>query len=94
MTNKERSVEEIAQEIQDRFFALGARIKKEDYEYLTQTLQTERQKREEAVEAERERIKKYLYEKSHAGFDEYGDEYERYVHWCYIIEALTQPYNK
>lgn len=40
-------------------------------------------------EEEANRIQKYLYEKSHAGFDQNGEEYERIVHWCYVKEALT-----
>lgn len=38
---------------------------------------------------ERGRIKDYLFEKSHAGLDQYGDEYERIVHWCYVETAIN-----
>ena len=44
----------------------------------------------EVVKEERERIYKFLYEKSHAGFTAEGEEYERYVHWCYVKEAILQ----
>ena len=56
MTTPERSVEEIL----EKFKALPVDVHKNDIEvdWLTQTLKAERQKREEMVEAERERIYK------------------------------------
>ena len=66
MTTTERSVEEMVEEFYDRFSNIVAFKSKEDAtkvcDWLTQTLQTERQKREEMVEAERERFGKILSE--------------------------------
>ena len=67
MTTPDRSIEEIVEEFEDNYGAKDYGINKlrqldesvylEDVkQWLTQTLQTERQKREEMVEAERERV--------------------------------------
>ena len=49
MTNTNKQIEEIAQEIQDHFFAIGAVIKKQDYDWLITILQSYAQARVEEV---------------------------------------------
>lgn len=60
-------------------------------EELTTFLTEKDKQKEEAVAEERNRIEQYLYDKSHAGYTQEGEEYERYVHWCYVKETLTSP---
>ena len=64
MTTPERSVEEIVEEFRRLLYPQNSTdmlVKLDDW--LTQTLQTERQKRDEVVEAERERWIKAVGEK-------------------------------
>ena len=109
MTNKERSVEELAKQIamfpdddilpEDMMIDYD-RIKVGDiHKIITQTLQSERQKREEVVKAERERIKEWIEDKPWCKLwelDEFTDKNALFldadVHQ--LIKALTQPNNK
>ena len=58
MTNKERSVEEIVEYVETLLNKEGQQLTEDAEDYLTQTLQAERQKREEMVEAERVKMLK------------------------------------
>ena len=106
MTTPERSVEEIL----EKFKALPVDVHKNDIEvdWLTQTLKAERQKREEMVEAERERIVNIL-KQSYLMTNGYKDTDN--VRTCmyienegfniainkrldFFIEQITQPNNK
>ena len=104
MTTPERSVEEIVEEFRDKFGIAEGDFCCDLYEcdgmhysedergvtdWLTQTLQAERQKREEVVEAERERCRVLI---CPCGCDIFLDEdgYEE----AHRGEALTQPNDK
>ena len=84
MTNPERSVEEIVEEVANKYFLIGYPVtgfQKTDFKIeLTQTIQAERQKRDEMVEAERERLLKLF---SHKEYIKRND----------LVDALTQPNN-
>ena len=87
MTNKERSVEEMAQAIYFKVKEMQTLAEPDTetilcIDSIKTLIQTERQKREEMVEAERERIIKKL---------EVYEDQEIFV--PDIIEALTQPNN-
>ena len=98
-TNKEKSVEEILEEFESTFRGCdqcqygngqGEWIER----WLTQTLQAERQKREEVVEAERVAIGSQIkaYHKAYV-----GDELEKktfVIGVMNLAKALTQPNNK
>ena len=78
----QKSVEEIVEELEHLVQWETPEHEKEVKDWLTQTLKAERQKCEEMVEAERERIIKKL---------EVYEDQEIFV--PDIIEALTQPNN-
>ena len=83
MTNPERSVDEIVEEFQMKYldvWATGVEPTLHVTDWLTQTLQTERKKRDEMVEAERERLLKLF---SHKEYIKRND----------LVDALTQPNN-
>ena len=101
MKNPERTVEEIVEESSKRLMAFehepsywnGMMVYEagdiEGYhDWLTQTLQTERQKREEMVKAERERILKAYNDVYHSGGGRDAELQQRF------LEAITQPNNK
>ena len=96
--NAERSVEEIVKEVMSKLpkfwkkytgmkQGVGFVVEKETKMALTQTLQAERQKREEAVEAERERVRNWVKEQ----VSENGGQC---IHYDEILQALTQPNNQ
>ena len=90
MTTPEKSVEEIVEEFKSLTVLdvnLGGwnipyegTLNYKQYEWLTQTLQTERQKREEVVEAERERLLTLF-------------SHQEYIKRNALVDALTQPNN-
>jgi len=99
MNNKtpERSIEEIVEEFREQFSAYQT-TSNQPYpmltEWLTQTLQTDRQKREEAVEAERKSFRKTLdnlYQESLENWAIDSDDYRKAINKMTI--ALTQPNN-
>ena len=99
MTTPERSVEEILKDLLEQHFPKG--LCKERGEallliaeaniFITNLFKTERQKREEAVEAERERIKAIVHAMSWDAKNETPDAIRilKKLH-----DALTQPNNQ
>jgi hypothetical protein len=86
----DRSVEELAKELMQKTAQLGG-LTTED---IRQTIQTERQKRDEMVEAERERIRVILEDEIYKiNFYIDGGYPGSNEVWEVIEKALTQPNN-